>query len=197
MRVAITGSMGSGKSTVASLIREMGYYVKDSDLISEEHLESDCVKNVLLKRYGQRILSCDNTIDKAYLASRIFNYPDEKKLLEDLLYPYVYAELTKRSNQKIDFCEVPLLFESNGEHYFDEIWVVVSDEDKMIERLKKNRNYTDEMIQERLKHQMSQHDKTLLADVIITNNTDIEDLKKQIKAQIDRILKSYELKSTG
>ena len=90
-----------------------------------------------------------------------------------------------------------MLFESNGEHYFDEIWVVVSDEDKMIERLKKNRNYTDEMIQERLKHQMSQHDKTLLADVIITNNTDIEDLKIQIKAQIDRILKSYELKSTG
>jgi dephospho-CoA kinase len=197
MRIAITGSMGSGKSTVAQLIRDMGYHVKDADQIAKEYLESDCVKTALLKRYGQRILTCDNTIDKAYLASRIFNYPAEKRLLEDLIYPFVYAELTARTSEKIEFSEVPLLFESNGEHYFDEIWVVVSDEDKMIERLKKNRNYTDEMIQERLQHQMSQHDKALLADVIIENNSDIDHLKKQIIAQLDRVMKHYELKSTG
>lgn len=197
MRIVITGSMGSGKSTVAQLIRDMGYHVKDADQIAKEHLESDCVKSALLKRYGQRILTCDNTIDKAYLASRIFNYPAEKRLLEDLIYPFVYAELTARTSEKIEFSEVPLLFESNGEHYFDEIWVVVSDEDKMIERLKKNRNYTDEMIQERLQHQMSQHDKALLADVIIENNSDIDHLKKQIIAQLDRVMKHYELKSTG
>lgn len=197
MRIAITGSMGSGKSTVAQLIRDMGYHVKDADQIAKEHLESNCVKTALLKRYGQRILTCDNTIDKAYLASRIFNYPAEKRHLEDLIYPFVYAELTARTSEKIEFSEVPLLFESNGEHYFDEIWVVVSDEDKMIERLKKNRNYTDEMIQERLQHQMSQHDKALLADVIIENNSDIDHLKKQIIAQLDRVMKHYELKSTG
>ena len=197
MRIAITGSMGSGKSTVSQLIREMGYHVKDADTIAKEHLESDCVKTALLKRYGQRILTCDDTIDKAYLASRIFNYPAEKRQLEDLIYPFVYAELTVRSNDKIEFSEVPLLFESSGEHYFDEIWVVVSDEEKMIERLKKNRNYTDEMIQERLQHQMSQHDKALLADVIIENNSDTDNLKKQIENQLERILKQYELKSTG
>ena len=67
----------------------------------------------------------------------------------------------------------------------------------MIERLKKNRNYTDAMIQERLQHQMSQQDKALLADVIIENNSDMNNLKKQIVAQIDRIMKHYELKSTG
>lgn len=197
MRIAITGSMGSGKSTVAQLIREMGYHVKDADQIAKEHLESDCVKSALLKRYGQRILTCDNTIDKAYLASRIFNYPAEKRQLEDLIYPFVYAELTARSDEKIVFSEVPLLFESNGEHYFDEIWVVVSDEVTMFERLKKNRNYTEEMIQERLQHQMSQHDKILAADVIIENNSDTHNLKKQIETQLERILKQYELKSTG
>ena len=197
MRIAITGSMGSGKSTVAQLIRDMGYHVKDADQIAKEHLESDCVKTALLKRYGQRILTCDNTIDKAYLASRIFNYPAEKRQLEDLIYPFVYAELTARSNEKIEFSEVPLLFESSGENYFDEIWVVVSDEAKMIERLKKNRNYTDEMIQERLQHQMSQHDKAVLADVIIENNSDTDNLRIQIETQLERILKHYELKSTG
>lgn len=197
MRIAITGSMGSGKSTVAQLIRDMGYHVKDADQIAKEHLESDCVKTALLKRYGQRILTCDNTIDKAYLASRIFNYPAEKRQLEDLIYPFVYAELTARSNEKIEFSEVPLLFESSGENYFDEIWVVVSDEEKMIERLKKNRNYTDEMIQERLQHQMSQHDKAVLADVIIENNSDTDNLRFQIETQLERILKHYELKSTG
>ena len=89
-----------------------------------------------------------------------------------------------------------MLFESNGEKYFDEIWVVVSDEEKMKERLKKDRNYTEDMIQERLQHQMSQHDKVLRADVIIDNNSDKDNLKRQILTQIDRILKAYELKST-
>ena len=197
MRIAITGSMGSGKSTVAQIIRDMGYRVKDADQIAKEYLVSDCVKTALIKRYGQRILTCDNTVDKAYLASRIFNYPAEKRQLEDLIYPFVYAELTARSNEKIEFSEVPLLFESSGEHYFDEVWVVISDEDKMRDRLKKNRNYTDDIIQERLQHQMSQHDKALLADVIIENNSDMEELRKQITNQLDRILKHYELKSTG
>lgn len=197
MRIAITGSMGSGKSTVAQIIRDMGYRVKDADQIAKEYLESDCVKTALIKRYGQRILTCDNTVDKAYLASRIFNYPAEKRQLEDLIYPFVYAELTTRSSEKIEFSEVPLLFESSGEHYFDEVWVVISDEDKMRERLKKNRNYSDDIIQERLQHQMSQHDKALLADVIIENNSDMEELRKQITNQLDRILKHYELKSTG
>jgi len=196
MRIAITGSMGSGKSTVAQLIREMGYRVKDADLIAKEHLESENVKKELVRHYGQKILNCDNTIDKAYLASRIFNYPAEKKQLEDLIYPYVYSELTQRSDEPIEFSEVPLLYESNGENYFDEVWVVVSDEAKMIERLKNERNYTDVMIQERLQHQMSQHDKAALADVIIENNLDLEYLKKQIQENLNRITKEYELKTT-
>jgi dephospho-CoA kinase len=196
MRIAITGSMGSGKSTVAQLIREMGYRVKDADVIAKEHLESENVKKELVRHYGQRILNCDNTIDKAYLASRIFNYPAEKKQLEDLIYPYVYSELTQRSDEPIEFSEVPLLYESNGESYFDEVWVVVSDEAKMIERLKNERNYTDSMIQERLQHQMSQHDKATLADIIIENNLDLEYLKKQIQENLNRITKEYELKTT-
>ena len=197
MRIAITGSMGSGKSTVANLIRKMGYVVKDADIIAKEYLESTFVKNVLIKQYGQCILTHDNSVDKAYLASRIFNYPSEKKQLEEMIYPYVYDALTRKSDNLIEFSEVPLLFESHGEQYFDEVWVVVSDEEKMFERLKKNRNYTYEMITERLKHQIPQHEKAILADVVIDNNADFDKLEKQIKDNLDRIKKVYELKSTG
>ena len=112
MRIAITGSMGTGKSTVSRIIRDMGYTVHDADLIAKQHLESDCVKKVLIHRYGQSILNNDNTIDKAYLAARIFNAPGEKKMLEDLLYPYVYSELTRRTDEPFVFSEVPLLYES-------------------------------------------------------------------------------------
>jgi len=66
----------------------------------------------------------------------------------------------------------------------------------MIERLKNERNYTDVMIQERLQHQMSQHDKAALADIIIENNLDLEYLKKQIQENLNRITKEYELKTT-
>ena len=91
------------------------------------------------------------------------------------------------------FAEVPLLYESQGERFFDEVWVVVSDESILRERLRRYRAYTDEMIDERLIHQIPQAEKMKRADVVITNNNDIEALE----ASLQKALKRYEPTSTG
>ena len=192
-RIAITGSMGSGKSTVSQILRKLGHPVYDADLIAKEVLQSEKTKAQLIERYGKQILNEDLSINKTFLASRIFNNLEDKAHLEAIIHPQVYQELLSINADTLMFAEVPLLYESQGERFFDEVWVVVSDESILRERLRKYRAYTDEMIDERLIHQIPQAEKMKRADVVITNNNDIEALE----ASLQKALKRYEPTSTG
>ena len=91
------------------------------------------------------------------------------------------------------FVEVPLLYESKGEHYFDEVWVVVSEESILRDRLMRVRGYTDTMITERWIHQLPQAEKIKRADVVLLNDGDLDALEASIK----KALKRYEPTSTG
>ena len=192
-RIAITGSMGSGKSTVSQILRKLGHPVYDADLIAKKVLQSEKTKVQLIERYGEQILNEDLSINKTLLASRIFNNLEDKAHLEAIIHPQVYQELLSINADTLMFAEVPLLYESQGERFFDEVWVVVSDESILRERLRRYRAYTDEMIDERLIHQIPQAEKMKRADVVITNNDDIEALE----AALQKALKRYEPTSTG
>ena len=192
-RIAITGSMGSGKSTVSQILRKLGHPVYDADLIAKKVLQSEKTKVQLIERYGEQILNDDLSINKTFLASRIINNLEDKAHLEAIIHPQVYQELLSIDADTLMFAEVPLLYESQGERFFDEVWVVVSDESILRERLRKYRAYTDEMIDERLIHQIPQAEKMKRADVVITNNDDIEALE----AALQKALKRYEPTSTG
>ena len=192
-RIAITGSMGSGKSTVSQILRKLGHPVYDADLIAKKVLQSEKTKVQLIERYGEQILNEDLSINKTFLASRIFNNLEDKVHLEAIIHPQVYQQLLSINAEPLMFAEVPLLYESQGERFFDEVWVVVSDESILRERLRRYRAYTDEMIDERLIHQIPQAEKMKRADVVITNNDDIEALE----ASLQKALKRYEPTSTG
>ena len=192
-RIAITGSMGSGKSTVSQILRKLGHPVYDADLIAKKVLQSEKTKVQLIERYGEQILNEDLSINKTFLASRIFNNLEDKVNLEAIIHPQVYQQLLSINADTLMFAEVPLLYESQGERFFDEVWVVVSDESILRERLRRYRAYTDEMIDERLIHQIPQAEKMKRADVVITNNDDIEALE----ASLQKALKRYEPTSTG
>ncbi len=191
--IAITGSMGSGKSTVSQILRKLGHPVYDADLIAKDVLQSEKTRALLIERYGSQVLNEDLSVNTAFLASRIFNDLEDKAHLEAIIHPQVYQQLLSIDAETLMFAEVPLLYESQGEPYFDEVWVVVSDEAILRERLKHKRGYSDQMIDERLKHQIPQVEKIKRADVIIYNNDDIEALE----ASIQKALKRYELTSTG
>lgn len=79
-RIAITGSMGSGKSTVSQILRKLGHPVYDADLIAKKVLQSEKTKVQLIERYGEQILNDDLSINKTFLASRIFNNLEDKRI---------------------------------------------------------------------------------------------------------------------
>lgn len=192
-RIAITGSMGSGKSTVSQILRKLGYPVFDADVIAKDLLQSGHTKRQLIERYGIQVLNVDQSINKQFLASRIFNHREDKDHLEAIIHPQVYEQILNIQTEDVFFVEVPLLYESHGEGHFDEVWVVVSEESILRDRLKRNRGYTDAMIDERWIHQMSQAEKMKRADVVLINDGDIDALE----ASIQKALKRYEPTSTG
>lgn len=186
MKIAITGSIGSGKSTVSNYLREKGYEVFDCDKYNAYLLDNNkTVFNKIKKTFPEAI--DDDKLNKKKLASIIFNNINDKRKLEDILHPLIIKEMLKRSKDNdIFFAEVPLLFETNLEANFDHNLLVVSDYDVTLKRLiKRGLNKEEAII--RLNNQMAVENKILRAEEIIYNNGNLNKLFKEV----DKWLKKY------
>lgn len=183
MKVAITGTIGSGKSEVSNHLRRLGYDVFDCDKENSDIL-NECAYKLLSYHFADCF---DNKLlNKRKLADKVFNNSDNKKILEAIMHPLILARLISRSDDPL-FAEVPLLFESNWQTYFDETILVVSDNDIVIDRLK-NRGYSNLEINMRINSQMSVQEKINKASRIIYNNGSLDELYLKIDECIKDIL---------
>jgi len=193
MNIAITGNMGSGKSTVLRILKDLGYPVFDADLLAKKQYDKPEVKQAMLEIFGSQCM-LNNQIDKRYIADRIFHHSSEKDKVETILYPLVFEELKQISLAHLNsicFTEVPLLYESHSESYFDKVLLIKADESLVNQRLLDLRHYSQANIDERLKHQWPMDQKMGLADDIIINNHDETQLVKQVMAYSDKIKREY------
>ena len=187
--IAITGTMASGKSTVLKYLKDLGYPTIDCDSINFD-LQQKNQKGYLqiVDTFGKEILDEHDEINRKQLAHIIFSNSENKEKLEKIMHPLILERLDeiKEKHQKMTFIEVPLLYELGWEQYFDEDWLVVSENAKLIERCIENRQMNVDQINERIKHQMKAEDKIKKARVIIYNNTTLEELYKKIDELIER-----------
>lgn len=179
MKIAITGSIGSGKSTVSSYLRAKGYDVFDCDEYNAYLLEKN---HIGYKRVKEAFPDCFNKgqLDKKALADTIFNNKKEKDKLEAILHPLIIKEMLRKSKKTdLFFAEVPLLFEKDLEGYFDHNLLVVADDEKVLKRLIK-RGLSEADAKRRLKAQMSVSKKIKRAEEIIYNNSTLSNLYNKI-----------------
>ena len=176
MKIAITGTIGSGKSEAANYLRKIGYDVFDCDEVNRR----------ILKDRGYELLyndfsECfdDKILNKARLASVIFNDKQRKDKLESILHPLILNELLKKDDDPL-FAEVPLLFESNWDIYFDYSILIVCDEDIALQRLE-NRGICVDEAKSRIFNQMSVQEKIKKASIIIYNNGSLDELYSAIE----------------
>ncbi|MGB7595513.1 MAG: dephospho-CoA kinase [Erysipelotrichaceae bacterium] len=181
MRIAITGSIGSGKSEVGKIFTSMGYIVIDTDRLAAEVLKRGTdVYGLLVEAYGVEILDPDGNIDKKYLANLIFTNEHEKKRVEAWMHPAIWQLAdnlcAKFADEKFIFVEVPLLFETNSQGRFDRSLLIITDPEIALERLMKNRKIEREEAFRRWRNQMDPALKMEMADDVIVNNASLNEL---------------------
>ena len=185
LRIAITGSIGSGKSEAVRYLKEQGYDVFDCDEENRKLLEKgkagyEAVKKAFPECFHR------NRLDKKELASLVFNDPKKKKQLEEIMHPLILQKLWERKDPVI-FAEVPLLFEANWDRYFDYDLLVVTDEEILLDRLVKRGLDREEALQ-RLQNQMPVSEKIKRADKIIYNNGSLKELHEALSKWLNEII---------
>jgi dephospho-CoA kinase len=191
--VGITGSLGTGKSTVAAMFARLGAEVIDTDRIVHEQLRKDgaCYHSVL-RVFGSSVTGPQG-IDRAKLAGLVFNNPSRLKKLVGIIHPKVYIQIKKevaafKKNTKVVVVEVPLLFESGFDSYVDMVIVVKAKKKDQLARAKGHLGMTRADALRRIRAQMPLRDKIRWADIIIDNSKTITQTRKQVETIWQRLL---------
>ncbi|WP_373229419.1 dephospho-CoA kinase [Cohnella sp.] len=188
MNIGLTGGIATGKSTVAKLLKEHGAILIDLDRIAREVVEPG--QSSLLRiaeRFGQAVLQEDGSLDRKKLGSIVFADPNERKALEAIIHPEIRTVMKERmiyyeshTPDKLVVVDVPLLYESGMEPYFQEIMVVYVPREIQLQRLMERDKLTAEEAQKRLDAQMAIEDKKSKADIVINNSGSLAQTEQQI-----------------
>lgn len=201
IKVAITGNIAAGKSSVERALEEKSYKVLDADCVAHDLLNIKSVEDEIIKAFEGYDVSENGKISRQKLGLIVFGDKEEtkklRKMLEGILHPKIKDTIVKffeqNSDEKIVFVSVPLLFEAKFENLFDKVILVYSDDNIRIERLINRDNLplgkdVIEYAKARLNSQMSQDKKISLADYVIYNNEDLPALNFAVNEIEEKIL---------
>lgn len=182
--VALTGGIGAGKSTVAQYFSELGAVVVDADHLARIAIERGSEGfDEVVAAFGQEIIS-NGDIDRKALAAVIFNDPELRRKLESIIHPRVqqlFAQAVAESDPSVPLIyEIPLLVETNAAAKFDYVITVEADEELRISRLLARGMFISD-IKARLANQAPSSARTEIADAVITNDGDDDQLLRQVE----------------
>ena len=189
IKIALTGNIASGKSTVQGLLEKKGYKVFDTD--DAAHILLDTMPEIkeVFKSYD--IFNSDGLINRGKLGTIVFSAPELKKKLENIMHPAIKNKILEffeqNKSERAVFVGIPLLFESDMRDIFDKAVLIYTDDFTRKERLILRNNYSPEYAAARMEAQMPQDEKKLLCDDIIFNNGTLSDLEKSVDECLDRI----------
>lgn len=185
--IGVTGSFGTGKTTVCQILADLGAAVINADKsghqLLEEHNE---IRKRLVALFGTSILKANNSIDRKKLAEVAFNSKANREKLNSIMHPEIYKIVQKEIDKyrtagcSVVAVEAALLIEAGWEKLVDQIWVTVAPQSTIIERLQSQRGFTKGEITGRLATQISSDDKVKHADVVINTDCSREKLKQEI-----------------
>ncbi len=182
--IGLTGGIGSGKSTAANCFRSLGIPVFDADVYSRNALRSNTpcyAKTVEL--FGSRCLLEDGTLDRGYIAAKIFSDAAMRTKLNGIIHPYVLECLRKETADSLAkrvIWEVPLLFESGFDRYCARTVAVLCAEEIRTERICLRDHTTKEQALSRIRAQMTDAERAVRADDLLYNEGDEQALRRAV-----------------
>lgn len=189
--IGITGNIASGKSEVSKYLKQLGYVVIDTDVITSLiYLQDEVFQEKMVELFGKQILDVKGNINKKKIAKIVFNDQDELQKLNKLIHPLIKAKLqaTIKPLNGYIFVEAPLLFEAGFEDLFDCILMITVPYHEQIERLMKRKNISHQQALKIIEAQMPQTGKAKQSDYVIDNSNDISDLHQKVDQYLNKLI---------
>src|SRR5215217_1980350 len=188
LRVGLTGSIGVGKSFVASIFIELGCHVLDADQTAREVVMPGTPGlKAIVHEFGEEILNTDGTLDRKRLGALVFADENERQRLNHTLHPFIIArqdeilrEWEREDPKGIGIVDAALMIESGGYKRFDKLIVVHCRPEVQLERLMLRDKLSRDEAQRRIASQMSQEEKQKFADYLIDTSDGFELTRTQI-----------------
>lgn len=192
--IGLTGAIGSGKSTVAKVLREKGFPVLDADQVVHDLLKpGGRTAHDLISTFGQSVRDSEGNLDRRALGKLVFFDKAKLDLLESILHPKVREEVARlrgalaKTGAPVAFYDVPLLFEKNMESQFNFIVVVSASEKVRHQRIGQRMNLTHAEILAREKNHIRPEIKRQKASAVIDNDSSMESLLRETDAALNKL----------
>ena len=187
-KIAVTGGLACGKSSVCRILEKHGAYVVSADAIVHRLLSPDtAIGQKVIELLGSTIIVRNHTLDRKEIARIVFSDPLKLRALEKIIHPAVLNEIQKRFQAvrkqgkfKLFVAEIPLLYESEGELFFDLVIAVTAEEEIARRRFQEASGRSEQDYERRMARQMPTQEKAARADYPLTNNGSLQDLENQM-----------------
>lgn len=191
-KIGLTGTIGSGKTTVSLLLKRKGYSVFNSDGYSRilYQTTNPCYEKVV-KAFGEGILDEFGEIDRKALAAIVFSDEEARLRLNAIVHPAVLEGMRSffahHPDEDLVFAEVPLLYDAHLEGEFDKVLVVTCSKENAVKRMMEDRGYREAEAIARYETQMNAVDQVKLADAVLYNDGSIRELDEALDEVLDRL----------
>lgn len=185
--IGLTGSIGTGKSTVAKMFQKLNIPVIDADKIARLVVEPGKeAYEKIVETFGEEILHEDRTLDRKKLGSIVFNDEEKRKQLNAIVHPAIRKEMYRQRDYYIEknvpcvVLDIPLLYEGKNTSYVDKVIVVYTTREVQLQRILNRDDLTEEEALKRMNAQIDVAKKAEWADAVIDNNGTIEETEQQL-----------------
>ncbi len=187
--LGVTGSIATGKTTVAGMLEELGARTIDFDVLSRVVVEPDKPAwQDIVAYFGEQVLADDRSLDRTKLREIVFQDLEKKKKLESFQHPRIFEEFIKQVEQYtsedpnvIIQAVVPLLIEVNMQSLFHNVLMVYASEEEQKKRLMKRDGSSEEMAMNMIRSQLSADEKKGYCDLMVDNSGSLEETRQQVE----------------
>lgn len=187
--IGLTGGIGSGKSTVASILSRLGAAVVNADLVGHSvYAPGTPGWDAVTREFGREIVADDGTIDRKRLAAIVFSAPAALGRLNAIVHPLIFAEVGRQmaALQQADeapaiVLEAAILIEAGWAAAAEEVWLVVADREEIQQRLVRDRAMSIEQIDARIQAQVTNDQRRQFATLVIENNGTLAELEARVE----------------
>lgn len=193
--IGLTGGIGTGKSTVAAMLQELGALVIDADQVARKVVEPGSVGlQEIVNHFGPEVLLADGSLNRKALGAEIFKDAAKRELLNSITHPMIKAEIAdeldeirKNTPEAVVVIEAPLLIEAGMVSMVDEVWLVTVSTQAQIERVMARDQIDYNAALMRVNSQMSARERMAYSQVVISTDPGLEEVRQQVASEWQRV----------